>query len=127
MSKSTSIPQSARNAVVDRSGGVCEGCGESRATNIHHRKYRSRGGTHEVHNLVALCGSGNTSGCHGRAHSGEGKDLGWAVPSWAHPEFWPAYRYDVGWVIYHDQAVEGQWWQPITEATASLLMSEGVT
>ena len=40
----------------------CEICG-LRATDIHHVKYKSRGGTDEYNNLVALCRI-----CHNLAH-----------------------------------------------------------
>lgn len=65
-----------------RSGGVCEICGRAEATEIHHRKYRSRGGGHNIENLLHVCGMGNASGCHGRCHSGEGEANGWAVHAW---------------------------------------------
>ncbi|PPH51226.1 HNH endonuclease [Rathayibacter sp. AY1E1] len=78
------MPEGARAAVEVRSGGLCEGCGDVRATEVHHRKYRSRGVDHTVQNLLHLCGFGNTSGCHGIAHgvhpSGERRPAtGWAV------------------------------------------------
>ena len=65
-----------------RSGGVCEICGQAEATEIHHRKYRSRGGGHNIENLLNVCGMGNTSGCHGRCHTQDGEDNGWAVHAW---------------------------------------------
>lgn len=74
-------------AVKERSGGVCEGCGVRPATDVHHRRYRSRGGGHEVSNLLHLCGGesglagGNHSGCHGVAHRGAGALVGWSVES----------------------------------------------
>ncbi|WP_282580680.1 HNH endonuclease [Microbacterium aurugineum] len=81
-----SIPKKVRDAVQERSGGICEGCGIRRATDMHHRKYRSRGGKHTPSNLVHLCGGesglsgGNHSGCHGRAH-GPNPPQGWSLPS----------------------------------------------
>lgn len=76
----SNVPASTVKKVKDRSGGVCEGCGDRPAQEIHHRKYRSRGGSHDVSNLLHLCGWGNHTGCHGRAH---GTDIpeGWALPS----------------------------------------------
>lgn len=67
-----------------RSFGLCEICGIHPATEIHHRQYRSRGGRHETANLLHVCGWGNHTGCHGKAHT-EGHDNGWAVPSGANP------------------------------------------
>lgn len=63
------IPAKNRRIVEQRSGGVCESCGDNPASDVHHRQYRSRGGSHDVHNLIHLCGWGNHTGCHGRAHS----------------------------------------------------------
>ena len=60
-------------------------------SDVHHRMYKSRGGTHDVWNLLALCGGagglsgGNHSGCHGVAHSAEGHELGWSVHAWGDP------------------------------------------
>lgn len=69
-----------------RAKGVCEGCGVLPALEVHHRKFRGRGGRDEVVNLIALCGLGNMSGCHGIAHSGtRGTELGWAVSASADP------------------------------------------
>lgn len=85
------IPAANRRAVEERCGGLCEGCGQRPVTDIHHRKYKSRGGTHDIENLLALCGGaggmagGNHSGCHGVAHSTEGHGLGWSVHSWDDP------------------------------------------
>ena len=42
---------------------LCEVCGRV-AVDIHHIKYRSRGGTDEIDNLMALCRS-----CHDKAHA----------------------------------------------------------
>jgi hypothetical protein len=74
-----------RAAVRFRAFERCEWCGAP-AWDIHHRKYRSRGGTDDCSNLVLLCGRGNTSGCHGRAHTDpEAVRLGFSVESWAEP------------------------------------------
>ena len=76
----SAIPAANVKSVKDRSGGICEGCGTNTATEIHHRKYRSRGGGHEVSNLLHLCGWGNHTGCHGKAHGAQAPE-GWSVPS----------------------------------------------
>lgn len=91
MGRAKPIPPQNRRTVMDRSCGFCEGCGKRPVSDIHHRKYKSRGGGHEVENLLALCGGpggmagGNHSGCHGIAHSAEGHELGWSVHSWDDP------------------------------------------
>jgi hypothetical protein len=72
-------------AVAERSKGLCEGCGRKPAAEMHHRLYRSQGGRDEITNLLHLCGRGNTSGCHGVAHTGPGREAGWSVHWWATP------------------------------------------
>ncbi|OOB90335.1 HNH endonuclease [Rathayibacter sp. VKM Ac-2630] len=78
------VPIGVQLAVEARSGGMCEGCGLHRATEKHHRKFRSRGGEDTVENLLDLCGSGNHSGCHGAAHGARPapercEAIGWEV------------------------------------------------
>lgn len=72
------MPPDHPEIVATRSNGMCEGCHKKRATNIHHRRFLGRGGKHNLANLLALCGSGNHSGCHGLAHSGDAPE-GWAI------------------------------------------------
>ena len=72
------MPPKTVEQLEERSHGMCEaGCGR-RAVDIHHRRFLSRGGKHNIANLLALCGSGNHSGCHGVAHSGRAP-AGWAI------------------------------------------------
>ena len=73
------MPEDHVELVGERSNGMCEaGCGK-RATEIHHRRFLSRGGRHNLANLLALCGRGNHTGCHGVAHSGAAAPPGWAI------------------------------------------------
>lgn len=54
--------RTAQQVVMERSGGVCEVCGRSRAHQYHHRQARAMGGSLLVDvpsNLVHLC-----AGCH---------------------------------------------------------------
>lgn len=97
---SNRIPDEVRALITARSGGVCEGCGAARATEMHHRRFRSRGGDDSADNLLHLCGWGNHTGCHGIAHSGrQGALRGWAVPSgWMEPAEFPY------------QGPDGSWW-----------------
>jgi hypothetical protein len=69
-----------------RSFGLCEICGVRQATELHHRQYRSRGGRHEVANLLHVCGWGNHTGCHGKGHNPGAHENGWAVASGLNPE-----------------------------------------
>lgn len=54
----------------------CVVCGRNRPLNQHHIVPRSAGklfdenGREIAKPTVTLCGNGNTSGCHGKAHSG---------------------------------------------------------
>lgn len=81
VSSAKDIPQSVRELVRDRSGGICEVCHVHPATDQHHRKYRSRQGTHVVENLIDICGPGNAFGCHGDAHGPEPLE-GVSINSW---------------------------------------------
>lgn len=113
------IPARNKAIVENRSCGVCESCGEQPATNIHHRQYLSRGGTHDVHNLTYLCGMGNVNGCHGRAHK-DGESEGLAISRGYRSELVPMLRRGV-WVLYDDDGG----WREISQATADLLMNGG--
>ena len=71
-----------RELVIARSGGLCEICGKFRATEIHHRKHKSQGGSDRPENLLHVCGWGNHTGCHGLAHTDEDRyKFGWAIRS----------------------------------------------
>ena len=69
--------------VKARSKGMCERCLVRPATEIHHRRYLSRGGRHNVANLLHLCnpnGGGNAGdGCHADAHQKLGAETGMAI------------------------------------------------
>lgn len=90
---STTVTPQTRLALRNRSHGRCEWCGHGgKRLEVHHRLYRSRGGGHDASNLVMLCGWGNHTGCHGRAHGAEPGDTdaairaGMTLPSGADPE-----------------------------------------
>lgn len=74
-----------RAIVYQRSGGLCEGCGQHRGDGVHHRRGRGQGGTWCPSNLLHLCGSG-TTGCHGWATS---------RPAWSHAAGWTLRHGDV--------------------------------
>ena len=73
------MPAEYPGIVAERSGGMCERCLVVPATQIHHRRYLSRGGKHNLANLLHLCGSGNFEGCHGEAHTGIGGEVGTSI------------------------------------------------
>jgi hypothetical protein len=52
--------------VLDRHGWRCSHCGSSYMLQVHHRQYRSHGGTHQLENLEPTCGD-----CHRRIHAHE--------------------------------------------------------
>ena len=51
--------------VLDEEGWKCARCGRTDGLQIHHRKFRSHGGTHKPENLEPVCW-----GCHRRIHAG---------------------------------------------------------
>jgi hypothetical protein len=87
--------------MVDRSGGVCEVCGRERAREYQHRKAEGQGGEVSVVNGLAVCGFGNTSGCHGRIHSNptEAYARGWSVRREHDPAAKPVQHAWLGWVL----------------------------
>lgn len=102
-------PKKVADAIEERSGGICEGCGKRPAADKHHRKYASRGGKSTLDNALHLCGFGNnqSAGCHGVAHTGEGGELGWSVNSWDDPALKPAlYRGVMRWLTSDGRAVD---------------------
>lgn len=122
--RSKRIPAKNRRLVEQRSGGVCESCGDRAASDIHHRQYLSRGGTHDVHNLLALCGGsggmagGNHSGCHGRAHS-DGELSGLSIGRGYRSELVPV-LYRGSWVLPGDDGSLRR----LNESTVSALFGE---
>lgn len=96
-------PAKAPKSLARRSGGQCEICGRRTATNAHHRKNRSQGGTWDVANLLHICGSG-TTGCHGEIHARPQTAYanGWsvrgaltpaAVPAWLTSDYGRVYMW----------------------------------
>jgi 5-methylcytosine-specific restriction endonuclease McrA len=64
-----------RVAVMTRAKGRCERCGRASPLEVHHKRMRSQGGTHEPSNLAALC-----FGCHNAVHDGTAHDAAlWIV------------------------------------------------
>lgn len=76
--------KAAKGIVRARSNGVCEICGQARATNFSHRLAKGHGGPWLASNGLDACGHGNYSGCHGeRLHQRptEAERAGWLVRS----------------------------------------------
>lgn len=93
----------ARRLVAQRSGGVCEVCGNATATNFHHRKGKGQGGAWAPSNGLHLCGSGST-GCHGHVttHPQVSREQGWSVPSYLDPLRTPVWLARHGWAFLDD-------------------------
>jgi len=62
----SSLWRAKRNKILNRAGGLCEGCREQAATQVHHLTYENLGNEF-LFELVAIC-----DGCHTRYHK---KDL----------------------------------------------------
>lgn len=112
-------------AVTKRDKGVCVRCGATGPTERDHRQNRDPFNT--VPSNLQLLGGPFGCGCHKWKTENPAAAVleGFAVPSWARPELWPAWRHDVGWVLYFDAPADGHWWEPISQATADLLMNGG--
>ena len=74
----TAAERRAYETATERADGQCEGCGRYGELNRHHRRFRRRGGKTTPENHLLLCGMGNASGCHGKAHSADPPE-GWAI------------------------------------------------
>jgi len=77
------IPQATRSAVLRRSKGHCENCGDLASLELHHLNYDNEG-LETVNDLVVYCRR-----CHLNAHLDLNRDF------WADPEemnnFWATY------------------------------------
>lgn len=104
--------------VTERDQGRCQRCGRFGPVERDHRQNRDAYNT-VPSNLQCLCRS-----CHQWKTENPVAAIleGFAVSRYARPELWPAWRYDVGWVIYDDTGG----WQEISQATADLLMNGGI-
>ena len=57
------VPPATRRLVIARDHGRCTvpGCRASHDVDVHHLRWRSRGGSHEPSNLILLCGTHHTA------------------------------------------------------------------
>lgn len=97
----------------------CQRCGWFGKCDRDHRQNRNPFNT--TPGNLHLLGGDFGCGCHRwkTTHPREAIERGFAVPSWADPLEWPAWRHGVGWVRYLDEPDErGRWWRPITEDEA---------
>ena len=56
----------AKLAALERDNYSCSICGSTEWIEVHHLKYRSKGGTDNLDNLICLCDI-----CHAKQHEGE--------------------------------------------------------
>ena len=64
MKRAARVPPALWAETMQRDHFACQRCG-SAADEVHHRVYRSRGGPHDLLNMVALCRR-----CHQDVHAG---------------------------------------------------------
>lgn len=114
----------AYSAVTERDQSLCVRCGHNGPTERDHRQNRDP--FNSVVSNLQLLGGPFGCGCHKWKTENPAAAVleGFAVPRWARPEFWPAWRHDVqSWVVYFDRPdSRGRWWDPISQATADVLM-----
>ena len=61
------MPPATRQGVYESDGWKCRFCNGTYLLHLHHIKYRSEGGTHDLSNLITLCAT-----CHETVHSDKG-------------------------------------------------------
>lgn len=107
------VPTALATMVLERAGWCCDRCGVSivgREFSRQHRRARGAGGrregAHTPANLIVLCGSATSQGCHEWAehsHRTEAYELGFAIRGEARkPEDVPVFRHLRQWVIPGD-------------------------
>jgi len=111
--------------VTERDKGRCVRCGHPGPTERDHRQNRDPFNTTPAN--LQLLGGAFGCGCHKWKTENPRLAIleGFAVPRYARPELWPAWRVDGGWVLYFNEPIDGEWWQPISESTAEFIMSNG--
>ena len=95
------LPQKTRDLVLARDNWQCVGCGTAVGGgftwwSIQHRVARGVGGTNDIVNLVALCGSATSKGCHRTCEdrNEEMHDRGLWLRSTEDPALVPVRRWD---------------------------------
>lgn len=97
-----------RVLTLGRDGYRCAWCGRyDLALEVHHRALKGLGGSRTLDhpaNLISLCGWGNHTGCHGRAHSDRvaAEDAGMTVARGTDPATIPVRYLDGLWLLDDD-------------------------
>ncbi len=85
-----------RDTAFARADGACEirmeGWCQGRAREWQHRLPKGRGGLYVPSNGLAVCGHGNSDGCHGYIHQHPtiSVEKGWTLPTGSDPALEPA-------------------------------------
>lgn len=79
--KARQIPSRVRILIGERSSGVCEVCGQERATQVHHRRPRGMGGSRDprIHEPSMLLHVGDHCHHHIEHNRGESIAEGWLL------------------------------------------------
>lgn len=94
------LPDATRKIIYERDNRQCQACGIALGSwawkSVQHRKARGVGGTNDLSNLVLLCGSATSRGCHRLCEDRDQgmRDRGFWVPSWDDPAAIPVVRFD---------------------------------
>lgn len=94
--KQTAEERQGRRLLKARSGGICEMDGRNWATDAHHRKNRSQGGTWDIVNLLHLCREHHQFVTVSVAIAVE---RGWGVRSFQDPTVMPVWIAGRGWTL----------------------------
>ncbi len=105
MSRRTGPPAATVRLTRERSGGMCERCGQAPGQHVHHRQPRGAGGTrletaNLPSNLLHLCRPCHE---HVESHRQNAYAYGWLVPRYGRPAEWPVKLAGHGWVLLNDQ------------------------
>ena len=91
--------QTCRRIVRERSGEICELCGRSRATDMHHRKNRSQGGYWHPAGVLHLC---HFDHMWATVNPAEAVKNGWSIRSRQDPYSSPVWLPGREWCLLQD-------------------------
>ena len=100
--RDTEPSRKVRQVVLERDGYACVACGkpigQAAWWSMQHRVARGQGGRNEPFNLIVLCGSATSAGCHRRAEDRdrEFNARGYWLHSWEDPAATPLMVFSPG-------------------------------